>query len=87
MGDVAEVEILNRRVGVAWETVKLLAPSQLEDLSGEVTGWADAFLDQLNDWISAVTTRRRSDRLASFEDGYCAQQVLIELLCDGEHVG
>lgn len=90
-GDLAytsrDGQILNRRVGVAWEPVKLFASSRLEDPSGEVTGWADSFLHQLHDWISAVTTRRRPGELAGFEDGYRAQQVLIELLRAGGHVG
>ncbi|MFE2296934.1 Gfo/Idh/MocA family protein [Streptomyces sp. NPDC059445] len=78
--DSKDGPVLQLRTGVDWEQIKLLGTARLDDPSGEVTGWADSFVDQLHDWTRAVTAAPGPRTLADFEDGHRAQQVLQDLL-------
>ncbi|MFE2531599.1 Gfo/Idh/MocA family protein [Streptomyces sp. NPDC059371] len=82
--DSKDGPVLQLRTGVDWEQIKLLGTSRLEDPPGEVTGWADSFLDQLHEWTRAANAAPGPRTLADFEDGHRAQQVLQELLRIGE---
>ncbi|WP_392958376.1 Gfo/Idh/MocA family protein [Streptomyces sp. LN245] len=82
--DSKDGPVLQLRTGVDWEQIKLLGTGRLEDPPGEVTGWADSFLDQLHDWTRAVAAAPGPRTLADFEDGHQAQQVLQDLLRIGE---
>jgi glucose-6-phosphate 3-dehydrogenase len=75
--------LLRRREGVVWEELKFLGSDRLDDPPGEVPGWADSFLAQLNDWTATAAGRPRPETLAGFDDGYLAQQVLEALLRQG----
>lgn len=78
--DSQDGPVLHLRTGVDWEQIKLLGPGRLEDPPGEVPGWADSFLDQVQDWSGAATGSRPAAHVADFDTGYRAQRVLEELL-------
>ncbi|MFE5243325.1 MULTISPECIES: Gfo/Idh/MocA family protein [unclassified Streptomyces] len=79
-------QILLVRTGVDVEPVKLLGPARLPDPPGEVTGWGDSFLEQLQEWAGAASGTR-PEVLAGFGDGHLAQRVLEDLLRRGERLG
>jgi glucose-6-phosphate 3-dehydrogenase len=84
--DSQDGPVLHLRTGVEWEQIKVLGQGRLEDPPGEVPGWADSFLDQLQAWAGAVRTSGHPEDMAGFDSGYDAQRVLEELLRLGGRV-
>lgn len=75
--------VLWLRSGVEWTEVKLLGGNRLPDPAGEVDGWSDTFVHQLEEWADAMAGVRRPRSLAGFPDGHRAQTALDRLLAEG----